>query len=146
MPLVLLALGGFLLIVAAVLAWSSWSWSREAIATEGTVIRLERMPMPNGAGPVKPVIEFKTSVGNTIEFDGRDAANEAAAMPVGSRVAVLYDPRQPTSAIVDEFASRWLFPAFFAGAGGCIALIGMLILAVQRLITARRGKPARADR
>ena len=81
MPLVLLALGGFLLIVAAVLAWSSWSWSRAAIETEGIVIRLERMPMPNGAGPVKPVIEFKTSVGNTIEFDGRDAANEAAAKP-----------------------------------------------------------------
>lgn len=146
MPLVLLALGGFLLIVAGVLTWSSWSWSRTAIATEGTVIRLVKMPMPNGAGPVKPVIGFKTAAGNTIEFDGRDAPNEATAMRVGTHVAVLYDPRQPTSAIVNEFASRWLFPALFAGLGFGIALIGALTLAIQRLLTARRGATARAGR
>ena len=126
-PIVCMALGGFLLIVAMALQWNAWWWVHQAVAADGTVLRLVRMPMPDGAGPVKPVIGFITQNGQAIEFDGRDAPDEKSAPAVGTHVAVLYDPRLPTSAIADQFSSKWLFPAFFAGLGGGLALIGVLM-------------------
>jgi hypothetical protein len=89
------------------------------------------------AEALSPVIEFKTPTGESVEF--MDERGDFGSYEVGEQVPVLYDPNEPTQAIVGEStATLWFWPivcgVISAGILGLV-LTAWLVLRVL----ARRG-------
>lgn len=77
--------------------------------TTGTVIEMEESSTSEGGCCVSsPVIEFQSN-GQTYTFDGGNASNPPAYQ-VGETVPVIYDSSDPTTAQINKWSERWLFP------------------------------------
>ncbi len=121
-------LGGALLAVAGAALWA-WtnhrrfnSWRR----AEGRVLRLaERGPPTRFA----PVIVFEGPSG-PVEFESLVASAPPSHQP-GARVPVLFDPRQPQSAMIDGVLERWLGPMVVGSLGTVAGLVGALLVALS---------------
>jgi hypothetical protein len=55
-----------------------------------------------------PVVEFTVN-GQTYSFDGGNAS-DPPAYRVGEVVSVIYDPSDPSTAQINKWTERWLFP------------------------------------
>ena len=64
-----------------------------------------------------PVVEFKTASGQTASFQS-SVGSSPAGYSVGQQVKVLYDPRNPQEAEIDDLSSQWLVP-------GCMLAMGL---------------------
>lgn len=69
-----------------------------------------------------PLIEFKTADGAVVQFT---SAVRSSFWQPGDRLAVAYDPANPSNAAVDGIAGRWLLAVLFAALGGVFALVGL---------------------
>jgi hypothetical protein len=89
--------------------YTSWRLQNEGLTTTGTVVRLEESNSSEGGCCVySPVIEFKAN-GQTHSFEG-DNASDPPAYEVGEVVNVIYDPSNPSTAQINTWSERWLFP------------------------------------
>jgi uncharacterized protein DUF3592 len=90
-------------------AYTSWRLQNEGQTTTGTVVRLEESSSSEGGCCVyAPVIEFNTN-SQTYSFEG-DNASDPPAYEVGEVVNVIYDPTDPSTAQINRWSERWLFP------------------------------------
>jgi hypothetical protein len=79
----------------------------EGVSATGVVVELiERRDARGHGRSYAPVVRFKTSSGEEVEFAASLSTNPAS-YSVGDKVSVLYDPRRPGNADVDSVASRW---------------------------------------
>jgi hypothetical protein len=125
--LVFLGLGLLGLIGAGVLGLLELRSNRQAQA-DGVIIGFN-----NG-----PEIEFTTSQGTTAQFRSPVRSSSFAR---GDRVAVAYDPADPSDAAVDGFAGRWFLPSLFAIIFGVFLVMGAVLSLVGNLLIGR-GRPA----
>jgi len=90
-------------------AYSSWRLQSMGEVTQGVVIEMEESTDSEGSCCVySPVIEFQSG-GQSFTFDGANAS-DPPAYQMGEQVRVRYDPADPTTAQIDRFSERWLFP------------------------------------
>jgi hypothetical protein len=89
--------------------YMSWRLQNEGATTTGMVIRLEESDSGEGGCCVySPVVEFTVN-GQTFTFEG-DNASDPPAYEVGEVVNVIYHPSDPSTAQIDKWSERWLFP------------------------------------
>ncbi len=86
-----------------------------AEATEGEVVRLERVRRSKG-GVYSPVVRFSTASGRTIEFQAGYGTN-SPEFSVGERVPVRYWPEAPEDALLSTFFAIWWTPILFVTGG-----------------------------
>ncbi len=77
--------------------------------TDGTVIEMKGMTQQS------PVVEYNVD-GQRFTFHS-SISSSPPAYGVGDKVTILYDPDDPTTAQINTFHDRWLFPLIFTGAG-----------------------------
>ncbi|MFT3890001.1 MAG: DUF3592 domain-containing protein [Anaerolineales bacterium] len=90
-------------------AYTSWRLDKEGETTTGRVVRLEESSDSDGGCCVySPVIEFEAN-GQTYSFESSNASYPPA-YDVGEKVKVIYHPNDPTTAQINKWTERWLFP------------------------------------
>ncbi len=100
----------------------SWKLQTEGETTTGTVTRLVESKTSEGYCCVySPVVEFEVN-GQTYSFENNNASN-SPDYEIGSQVKVRYDPADPNTAQINEFADRWLFPIIIIPAMTFAALL-----------------------
>ncbi len=113
-------------------AFTQYTFSQTAKSTTGTVTyMLRKISHRSGKSDslsYKPVVSFVDEKGNTFEFES-DVSSNPPEFVKGQTVSIVYDPANPQSAYIDDFASRWMvslilgfMSLIFGGIGG-----GMLL-------------------
>ena len=132
----LVALGFF---IGAVITYMRQSRQlAERASTQGEVVALERRVMRAGSSGVYcPVVKFRTTAGQEIQFES-DFGTLPASHKVGQSVTVSYDPADPQKAEISSSLSRWLMPGILAFMGlialclgGSFLVFGLLMKAVS---------------
>lgn len=65
-----------------------------------------------------------------------DVSSSPPAWRVGEAVKVLFDPNDPSQAVIDSFMARWLVPLLLGFIGGVFAFLGF-VTAVFGLLSNR---------
>lgn len=125
---------GIGMIIGAFLIYkSSATFVGNAIETQGKVIELVRVrSSDNSSYYYKPVVTFKTSKGEAVEFTSSSGSNPAS-FSVGEEVPILYLPAKPQEAKIKGFFSLWGAAAIVGGIGSVFFLVGIIILLVAKL-------------
>ena len=107
-----------------------------ALPAAGTVIAYDR---PGGdamsAAPLTPIVRYQLN-----KADVRDLRPEFVASwrgyDIGERLTVLYDPQDPTKALIDDFWQLWFLPVLCGVTG--LAMIVVPLSALGLAISANR--------
>ncbi len=101
---------------------------RRWIRVSGTVVEVVRREIQTEKGPYvvfRPRISFRTTSGETSEF----VSSVSSSRSIGDRIAVLYDPTEPTDATIEGFIACHLAEmVIFA-----VSMTGVLMYAYARL-------------
>jgi hypothetical protein len=90
-------------------AYTGWQLQTKGITIPGTVVRLlEQSDSDGGCCTYVPVVDFEVN-DQVYTFEG-DNASYPPAYRVGEQVNVRYDPANPSTAQIDSFFERWIFP------------------------------------
>lgn len=100
---------------------SSW------LLAQGTVVKLVRTTGSMQA----PVVAF-TSPRGPVQFQS-EVSSSPPAWRAGEPVQVLFDPNDPTQAVIDSFWVRWLVPVLLGFVGAVFGCIGLAMAAVGAL-------------
>jgi hypothetical protein len=99
-----------------------------AVPAEGTIVAYAESRSSEGALSYYPIVAFTPKDGPKVEFRSRTGGSRRG--PIGERVAVLYDPRNPHEATIDSFFSLWFTVLLllalglsFAGAGAALLVL-----------------------
>lgn len=115
-------------------AYNSFNLSRNGETTTGIVTRMEESSSAeSGCCVYSPVIEFEATDGQTYTFEG-DNASYPPAYKVGEEVRVIYDPADPSNALINKASERWLFPIIIIPA----MFFGMIIFSFFMIRAYRR--------
>jgi len=128
-----------------VLTYFSYDFSENAIPTSGIVLEVDAS-YNDGSTTYSPTFAY-------VDFNGNKHAGQpflsssSYNFPLGSRVAILYDRRDPRSLRVDSWFAVWGFSLVFLAAG----LVMTIIAAVLRRVSggqkaAASAKPGRKIR
>ena len=102
--------------------YTSWRLQNEGSTTTGVVVRLEESNSSEGGCCVySPVVEFNAN-DQVYSFEGGNAS-DPPAYEIGEVVNVIYDPSDPSTAQIDKWSERWLFPILIIPAMIFTALI-----------------------
>lgn len=103
--------------------------SQRATGRVVTVVARQKTDMEgNPSTYFYPVVEFTTPSGRVIRFQDSGGADKPYLLPrAGQTVEVLYNPDAPEVATIASWSNLWLPSAALLGAGGCFALIGILM-------------------
>ena len=116
-------------------AYKSFNLSRDGETTIGIVTSLAESSSGEGGCCVySPVIEFEAN-GQTYTFEG-DNASYPPAYRVGEEVRVIYDPADPSTALINKPSERWLFPVIIIPA----MIFGSVIFTAGMVCAWRRGE------
>lgn len=102
------------------LAYEYWTFGRDAVAADGTVVDLLR-----DEDRYRPVFAYETPSGERVEFVS-SWSTKPALYSVGDRVVVLYRPDDPRSGRVDSVLGRadsLLVAGFLSIAHGAAAFV-----------------------
>ena len=118
---------GLGLLVGAFLWYSGTKeFIETAVSTEGTVIDLHRS-RSSDSDTYAPVVEFRTSQGQIVEFTSSSSSNPPS-YSVGESVEVLYDDSSPQHAKIKSFFSLWGGALIIGVIGAVFFLIGFSII------------------
>lgn len=123
---------GFVMLAVAFFTYSSTKgFLNSAIVTQGTVTQLVRSRSSDST-TYKPVVEFKTSSGELIEFTSLSGTNPPSYSR-GEGVEVVYQETSPEQAKIKGFFSLWGMSAIFGALGFLFFIIGFSIMLVSAL-------------
>ncbi|MEZ4409687.1 MAG: DUF3592 domain-containing protein [Polyangiales bacterium] len=127
--LVFPTLGGGLLLLAAVLAVRSWARFSRWVAATGSVVGF-RVRRSRRNGRVRtyhhPQVRYVV--------DGRERVHESSLSTsrprraVGEAVALLYDPRSPDTACIDELGEKYFIPMILGAIGAVFCGVGVWLV------------------
>jgi len=80
-----------------------------------------------------PVVEFKIPSGLTLSFHS-SVGSSPAGYSVGQQVKVLYNPRNPQEAEIDDLSSQWLVPGCMLAMGLGFTILGLFLAVVMTLV------------
>ena len=125
---------GLGLLIGSIFAYqNSKSFIEGATTTEGVVTELIRSrSSDSNSDYYKPVFEFMTSKGETVEIISSTGSNPPSYSE-GEKIKILYMPSDPQSAKIDSFTSLWLLPLILAIIGGVFFIIGGLLVIMIKL-------------
>ena len=116
-------------------AYNSWNLTKNGEITTGIVSLMEESNTNEGGCCVySPVIEFQVN-GQTYTFEG-DNATYPPTYEVGEEVRVIYDPADPSNALINKASERWLFPVIIIPA----MFFGMIIFTFSMVRAFRRNE------
>lgn len=121
-----------LLLVATMWSYSRLSFVSTSERATGEIVATKRRFVGGTEAYVaRPTIKFRTPDGI---WHSREFRYESASfdVPVGSKVEILYDKRQPDQFRVDWFWDLWLGPFVLAGIWGWCTLMCVTLLALQK--------------
>ncbi|MES2392606.1 MAG: DUF3592 domain-containing protein [Acidobacteriota bacterium] len=127
--LVFVGLGILCLVIGVVMFRSSKKLSREGVAADGVITRVDLDRSRTGDGEMTsylPVFEFKSSDGVTHAVKSNRGSNSSKAFKVGQPVPVLYLPTQPEKAQINKAGLMWAAPVVFCVLG--VALLGASVV------------------
>ncbi len=109
--------GAVALGAGSLLAVRTVKFARSATRTVGVVMD-NVMTLNNADNQVSyhPKITFRTREGLDVTVISPDGSTDAE-FRVGEQVAMLYDPRKPTNAVIDSFWHRWALPIILNSLG-----------------------------
>ncbi|GAA4045767.1 DUF3592 domain-containing protein [Parerythrobacter jejuensis] len=117
---------------AAAFLVSDREFVSSAVAGTGTVIAVSGGRAPGGGYARGPIVEFYSEDGVRHQFSSNTSSNPPSFRR-GETVKVLYDPVEPSRAVIDTFLHRYLMPAIFGGIGSVLAAVGIgMLLAYWR--------------
>jgi hypothetical protein len=130
-PLVLIMTGIASLVSAGYYWKQTDTFLANAVEATGEVIVMRgedrHIQLPRQLAEVeetyRPVIQFSTGEGHVVRIESI-VSSYPPRYAVGDKVRVLYDPNHPADARIDDFIDLWSRPAFAAGAGLILAVLG----------------------
>jgi hypothetical protein len=97
-------------------------------SARGEVLDNEDTMIQGSRGPASkfyfPLIGFTTAKGERIQFTS--SVGRGRALPMGSKVRVLYDPARPEEAELATFKTLWFFPTVTAVFGLPFLVAGLI--------------------
>jgi hypothetical protein len=127
--LIFSAVGMILLIAAGFVFQSTRTFLESSEQATGTIKDLVLGDSSSSSGVYYPVVTFKTSSGETIEFRSSVGANPPSYRK-GELVPVRYDPRDPYRAGIDSFFYLWFTVILLSGMGTVFGGIGGVMAAI----------------
>ncbi len=125
--------GFFVLLIGLGLGWGAWSsWSNgaafraSATHTEGTVVDIASHRDSDGDTMYKPVIEFTTADGRTLQFTS-SVSSSSPSYSRGDAVKLYYAPANPEDARLDSFMEKYFLPLILSVFASVFTLIGVLL-------------------
>lgn len=119
-----------LLVGAFILFTNTKHFLEDALTTDGTVIELVRSRSSSNSSDsitYKPVVEFVTQDGTTVEFMSSSGSNPPSYTR-GNIVEVMYHNSFPEKAKINSFFSLWGGATIFTIMGSIFFLIGISII------------------
>ena len=80
-----------------------------------------------------PVVEFKSPSGQSISFKS-SVGSSRTGYSVGQQVKVLYDPRNPMEAEIDNVTSLWFVPGCMVAMGLAFTIGGLFLAVLMSLV------------
>ena len=116
----LMFLGGTLSLIGRYAQVSDW------IRVKGRVIANERDPKPVDFVGFRPVIEMtvRDAAGERMVTWSPSSYTYPPDYKVGDSVPMLYDPSDPSNALIDN-PEKWIWPALFCASGLFLLLVGL---------------------
>jgi hypothetical protein len=124
--LAFVALGVGLLVGSAFTYRSTRAFLRTAVPAEGTVVAYAESRSSKGELSYYPIVAFTPQDGAKVEFQASSGGRSRG--PLGERVAVLYDPRNPHRAEIHSFMALWFLTVLLLALGAVFAGIGTALL------------------
>ena len=110
--------------------YGAYRFTSVALPVEATVEAVERKVSRDSDGrrstTYRPTVVYRDAYGATRTARTYLSSN-GYNFEVGSRIAVLYDPDDPSTVRVDSFASLWVFGAVFSGMGALFVILGLYL-------------------
>jgi hypothetical protein len=128
-------IGAGLLIGAFIAYGSAQSFNDNALRAKGVVVDLEPTYSSNSGTTYTPVVTFETPERESVTFHS-SVSSSPPSFDVGESVEVLYDPANPSDAVIDSFWQVYLVPIILGGIGGVFFVVGGGLLLAQ--IASRR--------
>jgi len=127
--------------VGAVALWGGVSWGSKryqlvssGVPVPGRVVdRVEHEHVGTSVGTqyresersFHPLVEFVTTDGETVRIEGTTGRGDKEKIEIGKPVTVVYDPADPSQAVIAEFQQAWLGPLTLSVAGFVFLLMGI---------------------
>jgi Protein of unknown function (DUF3592)/TIR domain len=122
---IVLGIGAVFAVVGLGLFISQMRFLSRAKGTTARVVNLLRESSDQGGTVYRPQLEYVGPTGQTAHVT-LSVASDPPEYAVGDVVPILFDPKQPSSAIPDTFWGRWLFAIIFGGVGILVCVGGMI--------------------
>ena len=129
------ALGLASLVGGLVWAKMRYDLTQQGLLTEGTVVgqhevkeshtnTTRRMSNYNRVRTgYYPIVEFLTNDGQTVRVTGTSGGGGDELLETGTRIGVIYNPLNPSDALIVDFTQAWLGPIVLAVAGTLLLLM-----------------------
>jgi hypothetical protein len=111
------------------------SFLATATPAQGTVIDLNKRSSTTKNRTTYtfyPVVKFTTKLGEPTTFES-NAGSNPPSFTKGQQVEVLYDPKNPKSAMINTWFDIWGFSAILTGVGSTFVLSGGGVIALSFL-------------
>jgi hypothetical protein len=79
----------------------------------------------DGGSTYSPIVEFETALGERIRVQGTTGTLNRPNDAVGTPANVIYDPANPSDAVITEFKQAWLGPLALSIFGTVFLLFGV---------------------
>jgi Protein of unknown function (DUF3592) len=105
--------------IAAYFGADTWRFVDKASHADGTVVALKKGTFSQ----TWPIVAFETESGTRIRFQGNKPSRPSPRFPIGTRLDILYDEREPSNARINTFIDMWGLTLVFG-------IIGLMFLAL----------------
>jgi hypothetical protein len=129
---VILILLGFVVLGVGLLTGGAFAYRStrvflsSAVPAKGTIVAYTESRSSEGDLSYYPIVAFTPKDGPKVEFQSKAGGSRRG--PVGERVDVLYDSRNPHRAEIRSFLALWFTPLLLLALGLGFAVIGAALL------------------
>jgi hypothetical protein len=128
-------IGASALIGGLIWAAKRYTLTQDGVLTQGKVVEQNEKVSTSNIGKEHiynethtsyyPVVELKTVQDKIIRFVGTTGGTGKAILETGTTVRVLYNPSEPSHAIIFDFTQAWLGPLVLSVVGFVFLLLGV---------------------
>jgi Protein of unknown function (DUF3592) len=122
--------------IAAYFGADTWRFVDKASRADGTVVALKKGTFSQ----TWPIVAFETASGARIRFQGNKPSRSSPRFPIGTRLNILYDEREPSNARINTFIDMWGLTLVF----GIIGLVFLALGTAVLFLGPRRSRPSGA--
>lgn len=131
---------GAFIVLGLVFAVRTALFLRTAQPTTGTIVELIERESDDGDTLFAPVYTFVDTSGRTNRVISSSASYPPVGL-VGDRIAVLFDPENPSRAEIDRFFDLWGFSAIGGGLGALYLAVFWIVAAVSKRKMMKNAQP-----